>query len=252
MTDCIAYINDVPISMYEYEDKIKEDNNYKIKHTLKCICGENVFYRKESCEFTRKNSNCVIKKMPHFSHHKNTDCSINTLIDYDKSKHATIGYFNTTEIDRRIALLNRQLYISAKALKKHNLINGIINEYCYIINKNKLNININDNLLILKDNYYEPISIKQLETKTIDFNIKYRIVELNLYPKIKINISNNYYLYICSNFELFKHYIKQIGIIIQFYSRCVKYSYIDNQLDILKLEIDNELKQKHIKMFIDD
>ena len=252
MTDCIAYIENIPISMYEYEDKIKEDSNYKNKHTLKCICGEEVFFRKESKEFTRKNTSCYIKKICHFSHYKNTDCIINKLIDYDKKTHKIIGYFDTNEIDRRIKLLRRQLYIYALSLKKHNEINGKVNEYDKIIKNNKLDININNNLLILKSNYYQPISIKQLQTKIIDFNLKYKIIEVELYPKIQIDISSNYYLYICSNFELFKHYIKQIGIIIQFYSRCVKYSYIDNQLDILEKEINNKLQQQQLQMFIDD
>lgn len=247
MTDCIAYLNNEPISIFEYQDKPIDK-----KDTLKCICGENVFFRKESCEFTRKNSHCIIKKMPHFSHHKNTDCPINNLIDYDKTKFVAIGYFKTNEMDRRVGLLSRQLYIAGKALKKHNEINGLVNHYDKIIKNNNLDITIQPNLLILKDNYYEAISIKQLDTRVIDINIKYRIMELELYPKIKIHVSSNYYTYICSNIELFKHYIKQIGIIIQFYSRCVKYTYIDNQLEILEREVNNQITKKQLEMFIDD
>jgi hypothetical protein len=190
--------------------------------------------------------------MPHFSHHKNTDCPINSLIDYDKTKFVAIGYYKTNEIDRRVGLLSRQLYIAAKALKKHNEINGLVNHFDKIIKKNELDITINSNLLILKDNYYEAISIKQLDTRVIDSNIKYRIIELELCPKIKINVSSSYYTYICSNIELFKHYIKQIGIIIQFYSRCVKYSYMDNQLNILEREVNDKITKKQLEMFIDD
>ena len=52
---------------YEYDDNIH-------KNKIKCICGENIFYRNDSCNIY-KNDKCFIRGR-HFFHYKNSNCNI--------------------------------------------------------------------------------------------------------------------------------------------------------------------------------
>lgn len=273
MTDYITFIGEEPISVEEYKD---EEHKGKIK----CICGKDVHFVNDSCFFERKGMR--IQKNKHFSHFKGEKC----FIPKDKIEKKEINELgDRPELTLESKRLNRIRKLIIKHLEDLKTLNYNRTRLKNIIDKAKYHkIDYKEEIkkqdLISKfykgtynlniDNY-ECLSFKELINKKIEPNKIYRINEIdyqfNLEKKKKIDIYD--YLWISSSFlykiirdyELYCKYLKQISLIIIYYSSRCNRENVDTikiNLDILENIINDKIYDERHKnimeeiKFIDD
>lgn len=224
MTDYIAYYKNKPISIYDYKDMIEKDKSIK-NEPIYCICGENVFFKNESKYFKRKNSNASIQMICHFSHYKNSNCNINKIFNSTSNFGVTISNSpNKTELEKRMERIDIIIKGYLSGYKKQMEIKTKIFKLDKIININKIDIKLSEELLQLKDNFYYEITFRYLENIIINPNKRYKLIDIINNEK-NFGISYSLYNYICSDYEKFKIYVRQLSLIILYYSRCINYNY---------------------------
>lgn len=259
MTDYIAYYKNEPISIYDYKDLIESNPDIK-KEQIYCICGEPIYYKNESKPFKRCNSNCIIQTICHFSHHKKSNCNINKIFKTSVNH----GIINTgimrTEIEKKMDRLNNIVKAYLTGIKIENeLKSKLYTTIKYMTNARLKEINLSDDLLKIKDNFYYPITFRDLMNTKINHMKRYKLIDI--YPKEKNNgISSSIMNYICGNDDIYKLYIRNLSLIIVYYSRCINYSYKDSinmiitdciyQLEEkIKINPDNDLAIKYLNLF---
>ncbi len=224
MTDYIAYYKNEPISIYDYKDMIEKDKSIK-KEKIYCICGEHVFFKNESKYFKRKNSNTPIQIICHFSHYKNSNCSINKIFNSSSNFGITISNSpNKTDVEKRMERIDIIIKGYLNGYKKQMEIKTKIFKLSNIININKIDIKLSEEILELKDNFYYQITFRDLENIIIKPNRRYKLIDI-IDKERNFGISYSLYNYICSNYERFKIYVRQLSLVILYYSRCINYNY---------------------------
>lgn len=244
MTDYIAYYKNEPISIYDYKDMIEKDINLK-KEKLYCICGESVYFKNESKCFKRKNSNNVIQIICHFSHYKNSNCSINKIFYSSSNFGITISPSpNKTDVEKRMERIDIIIKGYLNGYKKQMEIKTKVNTLYKTIITNKLNIELSEELLQLRDNFYYEITFRDLENIVIKPNRRYKLIDI-IDKERNFGITYSLYNYICSDYERFKVYVRQLSLIVLYYSRCINYNYNDSINDIIKdcmIQLENNIK----------
>jgi len=244
MTDYIAFINNEPISIYDYKDGIT-NNLINKNDKIYCICGEAVYFKNESKYFKRKNSNCLIQTICHFSHYKNSKCNINKIFKINNNFGTPISPApNKTDLEKRIERINSIIdgyFNSSKIQENLRYTIGILTKTIKI---NNLNIILSDDIIELQNNYYEQITFRALEFIEINHKIRYKLIDLN-YKERNRGITYNLYNHICNDYERYKIYVKKLSLIILYYSRCINYNY-KNNIDLIINDIINKLEEKKL------
>lgn len=246
MTDYICFIDSNPISIYEYKDMIIKDPSLKKTLTPKCICGEAVYFKDESVHFERHMKNGQVKHIQmvsYFSHYKNSNCGINRLFKANNN-HGTIisPAPNKTEFEKRLERIDQLLKAYHSGLYREEKLKISVLGLSNIINENNLDIKIHEDLLKIKSNYYNEISFRFLEFIKIDYGKKYKLIDLHK----KEIISYNLYYRICNDYETFKIYVKNLSLIILYYSRCINKNFnlsINEYLDQCKEQLMKKINE---------
>lgn len=246
MTDFIAYMDDKPISVYEYKDLYDKDKSIKKTKEIICICGRPVIFVNESCFFQTKRSKNIIQRSCHFSHLKGEKgCAITKITTPLRITASTASY---TETEKRIARIDIILDIYIHSMRKYASIREKTYDCFRKIKNNNLDINLDELFLKIKDNFYIPISIKELEYKEIDPQKRYKIIEIDVWAQKceRIFIFSSTYKHMTDDYEHFKCYVKKLSMIIQYYSRCIKYDYIDLKIQELNKKVDDMINEKRL------
>ena len=243
MTDYVAFKeeNNEPISIDEYKEQ-----EYKGK--IICICGKKLHFVNESIFFERYGIRT--QKTCHFSHYKGEKCIIPKETKEKQSKYLGKKPELTLEEKRmkkiqmiinRIVEDKKEIWsyegqlkdILRKAkdlnidfeekIKKFRLCNALYNQ---IINRNSKN--------------YKFISFKDIHKIIIEPSINYTVNELDYLHNINHSISSSCYKNIIYDFELYCKYLKNLSLILIYYSsRCYKEDAfnIKYELELLDYEI---------------
>ena len=263
MTDYITFIGEEPISVEEYIDE-------EHKGKTKCICGKEVHFVNESCFFERRG--VMVQKTKHFSHFKGEKCFIPKDKIEKKENNEIRNKPELTLEDKRLKRIKKLIIKHLEDLKTLNenrvILKKIIDKAKYHkinykkeIRKQDLISKFYDGIYNLNIDNYECISFKELINKKIEPNKIYRINEIN-YQYIFKKKSNEIqdYLWISSSFinkiivdyDLYCKYLKQISLIIIYYSsRCNRENVdtIKKDLEILENIINEKIyEERHNKI----
>lgn len=258
MTDyvCFKITNNEPISVNEFKEK-------RFNGDIKCICGKNVFFRDDSIVFKRKG--IPVQKSAHFAHFKGDKC----YIPKDKYKKDNYEYdYNDTELSLEEKRLKKIKYLLKKIIQDKRKILSYQQELKEIILFAKNN-NIDYIKFLEKPEYklcnklyyqsynknkenYQFISFKNIPNIIIEKDIFYTINELDYSFKFSkynndfdcLAISFKYILNIIEDDTLYFNYLKQLSLIILYYSsRCydADCDNIPNLLILLKHDFTKSL-----------
>jgi len=251
MTDYVAFrdVDNEPISVDEY----KQQN---CKDKINCICGKKLHFRNESVYFERKGK--TIQKTCHFSHYKGEKCLLPKEIKEKQSKflrkqpELTLEEKRTKKIktiirkivdDKRLIWSHyEELKLIMKKTKDFNInFEEIIKNYrlCSTLHNQIINKNSNNDKFI---------SFKNIDKIKIEPYTNYIINELDYSIHHNHSISSSYYKHIINDYELYCKYLKNLSLILIYYSsRCYKEEAfnIKHELDLLNIEITKSC-------FIDD
>jgi|688.fasta_scaffold429194_3 hypothetical protein len=264
MTDYVAFVGEEPISVEEYRDEEHRGN-------IKCICGSNIHFVNESCFFERKGKE--IQRIKHFCHPKGSKCIIPKDIKDRKKNDIIDDKPELTLKDKRLKRIKKLI------IKHHQDLKTLINnkeklkEIINIAKKNEIEyeeeIEKQNLFKFYEGSYfyniknYEYISFKNLANIQIEPNKIYKFNEIDYSYILKKR--GNYiedFLYISSSsmnkiiedYKLYCEYLKQLSLIIIYYSsRCDKENIDTISLNLINLEriINEKIFQKKIE-FIND
>jgi hypothetical protein len=261
MTDYITFVGEEAISVEEYID---EEHKGKIK----CICGKEVHFVNESCFFERRG--VMVQKTKHFSHFKGEKCFIPKDKIERKESNELEDKPELTLKDKRFKRIKKLTIKHLEDLKTLNynraILKNIIDKAKYHkidyeeeIKKQDLISKFYNGIYNLNINNYECISFKELINIKIEPNKIYRINEINytyIYKKRDnnvydyISISSSYFDKIITDYDLYCKYLKQLSLIIIYYSsRCNRdnVDIIKNDLEILEHIINEKIHKKKIE-----
>jgi len=264
MTDYIAFDKENKVySIYDIEKILKDIPDYK--PDLYCICKEPIYYKKNSIEFINKKGH-KIQRINHFSHYPNSKCDIKVIQSTKNKADKTNDAPEKTEIEKRINRIMDLLWFYNKSCKNYNTYKG----ECELIIKNAKKHKINYEPLlspfiiklisIKTNNKY--ISYKDIESLEIEENIKYNINEFSIFIldiKDRKSFNNNFiypksFIYtLCNDFDRYIKYLKNLSLIIVYYSRCIKGNdTMKKETNDLKNQIQYKIEDNLKCMFIDD
>jgi hypothetical protein len=259
MADYVGFYDEEPISVEEYID---EEHKGKVK----CICGSNIHFVNESCIFERKGKE--IQRIKHFCHPKGDKCII-PKENITKRESIKIGDKPEQTLEyKRIKRINYLLLKYLEDIKEFILNREILKEIINIAKKNKIEYKdeiSQENLLdFYKEFYiydvdkYKIISFKDLAEIKIEPNIIYKFNEIDYgyilkkkgnYIEDYLYISSSYKRKIINDYKIYSQYLKNLTLIIIYYSsRCDKenINMITLNLKNLEIRINEKIHQKNI------
>jgi hypothetical protein len=243
MTDYIAFDeNKIPFSIYDVEQNVSLK-----KCDLYCICGQKVFYKKNSIVFEDKLGR-VRQKISHFSHYKNAECKIYKIIkdNEDKSNNKIEDAPVLTEIEKRIKRIIKIIKYIEKSTKIYLRYKYEINVAIRKSNENNLEYSqyYNDFINNIRFNKNEYIGFKDLEFKKTENNIIYIINEI-----LCKALSTTLIVNICSDFERYVVYVKQLALVAVYASRCTDTKIIEKKSKIFIDSIEQNIKRKIYRLY---
>jgi hypothetical protein len=245
MTDYIAFDSDEKAySIYEVNDDV-------IGNGLYCICKEPVFYKKQSKVFNDKYGN-TIERMAHFSHYKNSNCSIKKLFKDDEDDEDDLYKYESpapllTLTDKRIKRIKTILKYIKKSFKAFKLTRIDIKNIIKEAKQQHIEYNqyINEYILKLLDVKTKLIGFKDIVNTKIENDIVYDITDID-------EISFSYMNKICDEYDTYIIYVKSLSLIALYASRCREAKIIATQIEAFQQSIKEAIKNKKKSIFIKD
>ena len=251
MADYIAYLDrHTIISIEEYCKHFKDT-----RPAVYCLCGRRLYYRDNSYD-----DNMKIKRYKCFFHEKGSTCNINKIMneelgfdddnEFCKTEKKIKCIKSLTENDKRIIRLKSLIYYLKKSMHLYD-------EYNHLIRSKLNDARLYDRFIIDKSYITDDIYFLLSLSKTfISFNdllnievipeIFYCIGDIDIILERKILLQR-----IAADNQLFSHYLKQLSIMILFYSRCDKnIKRIKNSVKIFELKINDAIKTGKYNMLV--